>query len=473
MDHSATNATTSQIAAIDTKRWQSELNQSAESYHLKGAWIAIIFDPIFGLTDFLNIPEQWWKVMILRLTIAVSTFVTIIAWKKVKFANFWLVLIPVYLISLQNAYTYSLIQQKDFLGHTLNYIALFIGAGMFILWRWQFSAILIIISGIASAFFYGLNPERLSFKNALIDGGLLLAAVTVFMLILIQSRYRLTVREIKARLALEEANKQLAKQKEEIEHKNKSITDSIRYASRIQQALLGDQSKITERFSDAFIFFSPRDIVSGDFYWFKELPDGSKITVAADCTGHGVPGAFMTVMGNVFLNEIVTQQGITDPAEILHALDRKIINALQHETNGDLRINDGMDVAVILIRGQELFFAGAKNPLYFVREGEIFQLKGSKFPVGSNQFSKDKEFFTETLATQPNDIFYLFSDGFQDQFGGEDGKKKYLTKRFREFLQGISHLPLSEQQVRLQAEFRNWKQDRSQTDDVLVMGMKC
>ncbi len=281
--------------------------------------------------------------------------------------------------------------------------------------------------------------------------------------------------------ALERQKNEISSQAEIIERKNENITASIMYASRIQRAILGSQEAITSNFKDSFIFLEPRDIVSGDFYWYTEVKrSGSlrhsderqtiffKVIVAADCTGHGIPGAFMTVLGNALLDEIINENRVTNPSRILSVLDRKLLMKLRkHE------VNDGMDLAILIFdeENRKVTFAGANNPLYYAREGVMHQIKGSKFPIGSYQYGTKKKFTMHTVDYQQGDAFYMFSDGFQDQFGGTDNRK-YYKKNFREFLLSISHLPMSDQKRMLKQEYEAWKGDQPQTDDILVLGIR-
>lgn len=320
------------------------------------------------------------------------------------------------------------------------------------------------------------------------------------------SRAFLSVEDLSANLEkkVEERTKEVTRKNIEIEKKNeqlqlqnRNITDSIKYAKRIQKAILGSQKHIEDKFKDAFIFLQARDIVSGDFYWYSEagcnqdwlyntgLNGGNnsgsgghlpmvniKIVVAADCTGHGVPGAFMTIMGNDLLNEIVNDQCIHKPSAILKELDKKVRATLQSQS--EEKTDDGMDMTVVTIdeTHQKLYFAGAKNSILLVRRGKVFRLKGSIYPVGSAHYKAERDYQLHAFETQPDDVIYMFSDGFQDQFGGDQGRK-YMTKRFRKFLLSISQLPMQEQRARLQQEFNDWVKDEyQQTDDVLVMGIR-
>ncbi|HAA13102.1 MAG TPA: hypothetical protein DCE41_15990 [Cytophagales bacterium] len=254
-----------------------------------------------------------------------------------------------------------------------------------------------------------------------------------------------------------------------LEKANDQITSSIRYAQRIQKGLLGKPERIYEDLAGGMVFFRPRDIVSGDFYW-KGTVGQKQILVAADCTGHGVPGAFMTVLGTSILEEIVHNQNISDPQEILTRLDAQVIQSVASKGS---ETPDGMDMALIMLDREEktITFAGAKNPLFQIMGNEPVYTKGSVFPIGSTQFKKPKVFKKHTFPWQPGAKLYLFSDGFQDQFGGEEGRK-YLSKRFRQFLLSISHQPWENQAEKLQQELTKWQGAYSQTDDILVMGVE-
>ncbi|MCC5943842.1 MAG: PAS domain S-box protein [Bernardetiaceae bacterium] len=259
-----------------------------------------------------------------------------------------------------------------------------------------------------------------------------------------------------------------------LQKKNKEINDSLNYAKRIQRAIMGDQAQIIADFKDAFIFFEPRTYVSGDFYWYSKREDGKRILAVADCTGHGVPAAFMTVMGNDLLDEAVNEQNMDDPAKILYRIDRKVLARLhQQPDQKHQHVNDGMDMTIVIIdeAKQQLKFAMAKQAVFHIREDKLNRIKGSMFPIGSMQFSKRKIFETIEMPIVAGDKYYIFSDGFQDQFGGTKNMK-YMSKRYRSFIQDIMYLPMSVQKQRLEDEFMNWKGERPQTDDVLIVGFE-
>lgn len=286
--------------------------------------------------------------------------------------------------------------------------------------------------------------------------------------------------------------KEIEQKTHQVEHAFKKTSASIRYARRIQQAMLPELDDITSYFKDVFILFEPKDIVSGDFYWFSEtvpeplyaieqteeglqsvfkgFEDTKHVIAAVDCTGHGVPGAFMTLIGNDLLNAIVLEDKITKPRRILDKLDRTIRKYLKQEEGG--RSNEGMDMSLLVIdeENKRVEFAGAKNPLYFVRDGEITVIKGSKFPIGGGQI-KNKKYDSHRIPYQEGDAFYIFSDGFQDQFGGPKNSK-YLSKRFRQLLLEISSQPMADQKAYLEKELSEWKGDKPQTDDILIIGIR-
>jgi len=270
-----------------------------------------------------------------------------------------------------------------------------------------------------------------------------------------------------------EEQKNLAVQrKEELEERQIEITDSIRYAKRIQTAIMPKIKQIQRDFPASFVLFLPKDIVSGDFYWYHRI--GDKYFIAAvDCTGHGVPGAFMSIIGNYLLNSIIIHNGIIDPAEILKQLNRKIKIAMK--TDGRAQTTDGMDISVAVIDKNEqmIEYAGALRPMYLFNQGDFIEIKGDKIPITSSIAGITiSTFKTKTFEFKEGDIFYLFSDGIIDQFGGTKGKK-FLTKRFKQLLFEINELPLPEQKELIKKAFDDWKGTNEQVDDILVMGVKC
>lgn len=262
---------------------------------------------------------------------------------------------------------------------------------------------------------------------------------------------------------------EIEKQREELEKAYKQITDSLRYAKRIQLALLPEERKIDDLFEN-FIFYKPKDIVSGDFYYFAEV-EHFFIVAVADCTGHGVPGAFMTMIGNALLNQIIKENQIIEPAFILKELDKRLSETLQRQPDAQ-KINDGMDIQLcrVDIDNQKITFSGAKRNLYIFQDSTLREIKGNRFPIGSFQY-KEKEFHQESFYYQKNDVMYLFTDGYTDQFGGQENKK-LGSKYFKDLLLQSHLLPMQEQKNLLVSTFETWKQNHLQTDDVLIVGLR-
>jgi len=285
----------------------------------------------------------------------------------------------------------------------------------------------------------------------------------------------------------------IRRQKEVIAAKNKDITDSIRYAENIQKAILPPIEEIKKALPESFILFKPKDIVSGDFYFYAKV--GSTVVIAAcDCTGHGVPGAFMSMIGNSLLNEIVNDKSITNAAEVLNQLKDGIIHAFgEAGVTGEQK--DGMDMALCTFKTSEvsktsevctLQYAGAYNPLYIVRNGktsdktsqvsetcevcELEQIKADKQPVGFH-FGKQKPFTNHEIQLKKSDTIYIFSDGYQDQFGGPKGKK-FMSKRFRQLFLDIQEMNMEEQKEHLDKTIEEWKGSKEQVDDILVIGVR-
>ena len=254
-----------------------------------------------------------------------------------------------------------------------------------------------------------------------------------------------------------------------LELKKTYIVDSLKYASRIQQSIIGVKQDIVQRFKDAFIIFKPKDIVSGDFYWFAEVGN-EKIIAAADCTGHGVPAAFMTIMGNNFLNEIVLDERILSPEKILTALDKKILKQLVQVKGTE--VNDGMDISILKIneKNKNIEYASAMSSMIKVSNKELSTISGDRVPIGSSQYGKIKEYHKKSIDFNEGDKIYLFTDGYQDQFGGPKGKK-FLKKNLRNLIHEVSIQPMAEQRIKLETTLSEWQKDEEQTDDILVIGL--
>lgn len=273
----------------------------------------------------------------------------------------------------------------------------------------------------------------------------------------------------KSNIQKKEANNALTLAYSEIEIKNKDITDSINYSKRIQDASLPPIELREELFPDSFILFKPKDIVSGDFYWYAEK-EGKKVIAACDCTGHGVPGALMSMIGNNILNQIVNEKGITTAGEILNQLHSDIRKSLKQDERSENK--DGMDLALLVFTSKnEIEFAGAQRPLWIVSNKSLTEIKGNKFSIGGIQTETERKFDNHQIKLSKNDTLYLFTDGYADQFGGPNGKK-FMTKNLKELILGIQDKSLTQQCSILDSSLESWKEHTEQVDDILMIGIK-
>ncbi len=255
-----------------------------------------------------------------------------------------------------------------------------------------------------------------------------------------------------------------------ITHQKKEITDSIQYASRIQRAVIPPEEHLKQFFSDSFVYFRPRDIVSGDFYWVSAR-NNKIIVAAADCTGHGVPGAFMSMLGMSILNNIVAEKGFIHSNEILDELRLQIITSL-HQTGKEGENKDGMDIALYIFDKDTMFieYAGANNPIYLVRKGELLETKADKMPIGIHD-KCEIPFKSTIIPVELGDMVYTFSDGFQDQFGGPDNKK-FMSGNAKKLYMRVHAEPAENQSAIIQQTIADWMKNTEQIDDQLIIGVR-
>ncbi len=303
-----------------------------------------------------------------------------------------------------------------------------------------------------------LQEKELRNKISLLAGGVV---ILILLSLLLFSRYR-----SKNQIAhvLENKNKEILQHQDE-------ITDSINYARRIQDSILAPMHIVKQIWADSFILYLPKDVVSGDFYWVEE-ENGHRIFAAVDCTGHGVPGALMSVVGFNLLNRAVKELHLTKPSEILQQLDYGV-NKLLRQSESENTVKDGMDLSLCSYHPETkiLQYAGVFNPLYIVRDGNIIQVTADKSPIGVNVNGVVDSFTNHEIPMLKGDMVYLFSDGYADQFGGPKGKK-FKYKQLRELLVKISTVSTEQQDVELRNAFRNWRGDLEQVDDVLIIGLR-
>jgi serine phosphatase RsbU (regulator of sigma subunit)/Flp pilus assembly protein TadD len=310
------------------------------------------------------------------------------------------------------------------------------------------------------------EKEKQKILKYTMGGGLLLVVLFLFFVF---NRLKATNKK----------NKIIAEQKEKVdeaflilEEKNKEITDSITYAKRIQSAILPSDGQIHEFLPSSFVLYEPKDIVAGDFYWLEPLED-SVLFAVADCTGHGVPGAMVSVVSINALNRSVRELGLKEPGKILDQTRKIVVHefsaSMQVDKNNDHEVKDGMDIALCRIKGDTLEYAGAYNPLWVVRKHEILEFKATKQPIGA--VDNPKLFSTISIELEKGDCIYIFSDGFADQFGGAKGKK-YKYKPFKKLIVDLHQHSMADQKTKILDEFNKWRGDLEQVDDVCMIGIR-
>lgn len=257
----------------------------------------------------------------------------------------------------------------------------------------------------------------------------------------------------------------------EIDEKNKAITDSIHYAKRLQDAIIPTDATMKQLFPDSFVLYKPKDIVSGDFYWVEQWGHQTLIA-AADCTGHGVPGAFMSIVGHNILTQSVNVLGLSKPALILNETNKQLSRKLNQNPE-ETKVMDGMDIALFSINYSKatMEYAGANNPLWIIRNNELIEIKGNRFPIGAYVGENLQKFTNHEWELQRGDYIYIFSDGYADQFGGPKGRK-FMFKQLQKLLLDNHKKPLAEQKEVLDQTFENWRGNLEQVDDVLFIGIK-
>lgn len=308
------------------------------------------------------------------------------------------------------------------------------------------------------------SEKQATFKNAFIIGFVLMLLLAGVIL----NGYR---NKKKSNEIIVRQKHEVEIQKDIIELKSKEVVDSINYAKRIQVAILPPQNIINEHLQDSFVLYMPKDIVSGDFYWIE--PWGTKILFAVvDCTGHGVPGALMSIIGYNLLGKAVNELGLSRPALILNSLSKGIGKTLR-QTGGDSEVKDGMDIAICSLdkKTNVLEYAGAYNPMYIIREGKLIEIHSDKIPIGTYMDGELKNYTNHEIQLQKGDTVYLFTDGYADQFGGEKGKK-FKYKAMQQMFMSFEGKQMDEQKKILQSNIEKWKGNLEQVDDILIMGVR-
>ncbi len=312
----------------------------------------------------------------------------------------------------------------------------------------------------------GLVNSSASSSHFILYSSLLI--LTVFLLVMSQTRTLVKTRKILKEK--EQALNLIEQQKVELELKDRNITDSLTYAQRIQEALLPSEAYFRKHFADSFILFKPKNIVSGDFYWIGEKGD-KVFVVAADCTGHGVPGALMSMIGLKIIEKAINEDSMEIPSTILSVMNKGLEKTFSREKNIGTIIRDGMDIGLCVVdrKRKKVEYAGAFFPLYLIRDGNLIEIMADKIIIGMNH--EDLPYTDHEIDLLEDDIFYIFSDGYVDQFGGSENKK-FMYRRFRYLLLTIHNFPVNDQKAILDENIRTWMGVNEQVDDMMVIGFR-
>lgn len=356
-------------------------------------------------------------------------------------------------------------------GIAINYFAIAIAIVLLIenkVWRVVFFIICILVYTYTSLIssqgftFFTFSLDYFGYASNVVMG----AVLAYYGLSAFKSETTIYQREI------EEKNRKLSEQKKEIENKNLQISNSINYAYRIQSALIPDKTILDQYFQECFVLFKPKDIVSGDFYWFQKV-DEDIMVVVGDCTGHGVPGAMMSMLGINFLENIVVERKINSPSRVLEELNTAINRSLRQDTTEN---RDGMDLAICLFNSKtkKLTFSGAGNGILYVKgSGDIEELKPSKRHIGGRQFDGQNPFVDQTIALNKGDRIYLYTDGFKDQFGGPE-KRRLMSGGMKKYIHASQNLSMTNQGNKLDELIMAWMHQgkEHQLDDICLAGLK-
>ncbi|MGJ3235103.1 PP2C family protein-serine/threonine phosphatase [Marivirga sp.] len=490
--------------------WKEEYKRVGQIYARWGALLVIFLFPLSTIPE-LSIDKPninlWY---LFRYGPSVIVGIVFLLHQKYKFSHELLFEIIAFCLFTSAAY---MVDCSDWMTYLISMVTVFITSAVLVILRPFYFVInfivVFLIQILAHTFFCEagvLDYFMMKGVNILIVVGIAAFSMAAFRYYIMKNNFMHRVALQEAHFELQERNQSLIKaqkdlrfksdqiseqneelkmqkeeilsqrdamqsQKEFIEKQNRDIIGSIRYAQRIQSAMLPTDDYIKHLLPNSFVMFIPRDIVSGDFYWMAEI-DGKKVIAAIDCTGHGVPGAFMSLVGDTNMNQIVLQEKITDPAAILNKLHEGVNSYLKQSQTDN---QDGMDASIVVIdeKNKLMNFAGAKNPLVIVNDNkEVEVIKGDKMSIGGKRkIGIEGNFTSHSIDYNPLNTFYIFSDGFQDQFGGPNDKK-FMVRSLRKLLQEIADKEMKDQFHILKKRFDDWKHGYSQTDDVLLIGFK-
>ena len=458
--------------SIPESEIKAEFNRSTEKAHVIACWIGVALNLLWFASDYFVLPDHWIQFLLFRVSVSTISFLLLVLKNKLKLSIYFCVFVLVLGISVQNAYMWSVMDVEHLQQHAFAYIALFIGVGMLVLWEVRLSIVLLIVTIASNIFFYVLNSP-LTVDEFLTHGGFLTFTVAIFCVFLIRTRYRLTYKEIKSRMELAKSKQMIEAEHTVVLEQKKEILDSINYAKRIQNAMLASENLFVQNLKDYFLLFKPKDIVSGDFYWASPIDKDRFVMVTADSTGHGVPGAMMSMLNISCLNEAIVERKLSSPAAILDHARTKIISSLADDGSAEGG-KDGMDCSVVVLdlKNGKMKVAAANNPVWIVRNtdgaNELIEIKGDKMPVGRHN-NDTVPFKEHDFDLKKGDMVYTLTDGYPDQFGGYR-QKKFTYKKLRELLLTLQETDNQSKKNQLNSTFEKWKGQLDQVDDVLIIG---
>jgi len=456
---------------ISNELVNNEMEVKASKYAMVMAWAGIFIYPFWGVLDYFFADKLWLHFFASRIfeSLIILFLIILNKKKKIKIKSSFLYYVIFLGMSLQIAIMCNFVSDKSLLTYFLGFAALYIACNLLVLWHPKHSLIILLVTLFVYFTFY-IIFHNTKIRSVIEDGGLLFITVAMAATLLSRQRYFMTIREIKAQMIEKISREETAKAYEK-------LTDSIRYAQRIQEAILPANQQLNSILKEYFVVYIPKETVSGDFYWISDFllfEKSKKIVVAAvDCTGHGVPGAFMSMIGSTYLNLVVNIKGITQPNEILETLDKYIRITLKQDQKSN-KIQDGMDIALTTIdwENKKILFAGAHNPLIIIKNNEIIEFKGTLRSIGGHASSATKNFDLNEISFANEELtFYMFSDGYADQIGGEK-RRKFMKSRLKELLLTISKQSMQNQFQLIRENFFSWMNKESQIDDILVIGIK-
>lgn len=424
-----------------------------------GGWVWFVWI----LFDYLFAPDVWQKILPIRFIGATTFFLAYFYKRKLTFEQRQDIIFVVINVAL--AYMFAIVHKSSFPTYFTGFT--FTTAIMYQSFHIRKKRNLIYSLCVLAVFVIAYLFNNYSLIELLAGGGFATLSILFLMIFIAENNCKSDVEFFENTLLIQQ-------QKQDIEHKNKSITESITYAKRIQMSILPNEEAIRKSFQDVYIIYKPKDIVSGDFYWFTE--NANKIIVAvADCTGHGVPGAFMTLINNNFLNQVIKEQQIFEPSKALEFVREKVILTLNTYQSEDY-IKDGMDISLLSIDKKTYLveFAGANRPLWVLRDeamGQIEEIKGDKLFIGYDDEWQDKSFHKKELYLSKGDKVYLFTDGITDQFGGEKDRK-FGQNNFKKLLLENCYQSMNIQKLIIEDTLKKWQGNNFQTDDMCILGIQ-